>query len=184
MSKAKKYVEQFIMHLQKLDRKGYAELRRSLGSKPGYYMPAIPYVEPFAVSLKYDTHKKAVYLFAGLFCLANRPLEGSEAAKQTAGNLGSSIGNLYLAKDKSGSIEKRFIRLLDADSEQLPGRLRQMVTLLTSNNIGINWERLLEDLLNWYQPSKSVQHNWARQFYMQEKNVNSLEESNTSGGNK
>ena len=173
--------ERFILQLQKYDRKAYAELRRSLGYKPGYYIPAIPYVEPFAVSEKYP--RESIYLFAGLYCLANRPLEGEEPPKEQdeKPGLGASIGSLYMARDKSGSIEKRFIRLLDADREQLPNRLRQMIMLLKSNDIGINWKALLKDLFNWYKPSKKVQHKWARQFYMQEKKETN---TNTSGGKK
>lgn len=99
------------------------------------------------------------------------PLSGQPAAvhQVEAGyrrTLGHAIAQLYLARDQSKSIEQRFITLLDADEEQLPYRLRQMMQLLKSEDgIQIYWSELLRDLLAWNYEGKPVQQKWARAFY-------------------
>ena len=80
--------------------------------------------------------------------------------------LGYAIAQLYLARGQSPSIEGRFVALLDADEEELPYRLRQMVRLLkTEDGIRIHWAELLRDLLAWNREDKPVQRKWARAFY-------------------
>lgn len=80
--------------------------------------------------------------------------------------LGHAVAQLYLAREQSKSIEQRFITLLDADEEQLPYRLRQMVRLIESQEgIRIYWSELLRDLLAWNRERKPVQQEWARAFY-------------------
>jgi len=170
--------EKFIGFLWRLDRKGFAELRRSLSQAPGESIGAIPYVERFTLGETTPWNRQMYYLVAGLFCLVERPLELNQSApKSLEQNLGESMAQLYLAKEKSGSIEQRFIRLLDADEEQLVDRLRQNVTLLKSNNIAIGWEQLLEDLGYWRAEHRSVQHRWARSFYLKAERENQPEEA-------
>lgn len=80
--------------------------------------------------------------------------------------MGHAIAQLYLAREQSKSIEQRFVALLDADEEQLPYRLRQMVRLIKSQDgIRIYWSELLRDLLAWNRERKPVQQKWARAFY-------------------
>jgi CRISPR system Cascade subunit CasB len=66
-------------------------------------------------------------------------------------------------KSGSASTERRFISLLDADREQLPHRLRQMVALLGEQPI--DFDVLLNDLLRWNLDDKRIQNAWARDFY-------------------
>jgi len=63
-------------------------------------------------------------------------------------------------KSGSASTERRFISIsvLDADREQLPHRLRQMIALLGEQSI--DFDALLRDLLNW-----NDERVWARDFY-------------------
>jgi len=63
----------------------------------------------------------------------------------------------------STSTERHFITLLDADSNQLPHRLRQMVALLKEHPI--DFEDLLKGLLRWRDDRKLTQNVWARDFY-------------------
>lgn len=179
--------EKFIGHLWDLDRKGFAELRRSLTQAPGHSIAAIPYVERFTLGGTTDWNRQMYYLVAGLFCAVERPIEpGSSPPPPIERDLGESMGQLYLAKEKSGSIEQRFIRLLDADGERLADRLRQTVTLLKSNDIPIGWEKLLEDLGYWRAERRSVQHRWARSFYLKEEREDREETSQelqATGGN-
>ena len=69
----------------------------------------------------------------------------------------------HQTQSKSASTERRFINLLDADSEQLPNRLRQMISLLREQNL--DFEDLLKGLLYWNDERKRTQNTWAREFY-------------------
>ena len=160
--------DRFVSYLWKLDRKAFAELRRSLSDEPGRAIPAIPYVERFTLG-EYAWNRQMYYLVAGLFCLVERPLEhGATPPKPVEQSFGRSVGRLYLAKEKSASTERRFIRLLGADAGQLAERLRQMTTLLHSESVPVGWSMLLNDLFYWHTDNRNIQHRWAKDFYRQE----------------
>ena len=74
----------------------------------------------------------------------------------------------------STSTERRFIALLDADRDQLPHRLRQIIALLKEQSI--DFEALLSGLLYWDDDQKRTQNAWARDFY---RNLNHETENQT-----
>lgn len=151
----------FIAWLEGLgekDSKVRAVLRRSLAFEPGQYVPAYPYVEPFVKNEGNSWRREMHYLVAGLWAVYVR--EERSKAKMA---IGSACQALYLAKDKSPSIERRFITLLDSDQGQLPHRMRQMLALL--KEYPINFEALLAGLLYWNGDRKRTQNAWARDFY-------------------
>ena len=89
------------------------------------------------------------YLVAGLWAL-------HWAVGRTGAPI--SIGKacaFYQSEKKSTSTERRFIALLDADCEQLPHRLRQMIALLKERTI--DFDILLERLLYWNDDRKRTQ---------------------------
>lgn len=146
--------QRFVDHLKTLDRGPLATLRRSLAFEPGTYVPAFPFVEPFANT---DGWPRTVYyLVAGLFALHPDDISGD--------SLGRTIAALYRRRE-SQSIESRFIVLLDADPEQLPQRMRQTITLVKDHGLPVNWTQLIDDLMGWSHESRHVQRNWARDFY-------------------
>lgn len=136
-----------------------AVLRRSLAFDPGAFPPAYPYVEPFVGDTESTWRRSAMYLTAGLWAQHWRsgrrgpglPLGQACAAHQAASG--------------SSSTERRFINLLDADSDQVPHRLRQMIALLKDQEI--DFDRLLRGLLYWNDDRKRTQNSWARDFYRQ-----------------
>lgn len=71
------------------------------------------------------------------------------------------------------SMDRRFGILLDAgytpgqDSE-LVFRLGQIIQLLESKRVGVNWSQLLVDLTNWNNPDKFIQKRWARAYFSAE----------------
>lgn len=150
----------FIAWLEKLneaDGKAKAVLRRSLAFDPGQHVPAFPFVEPFVKDEEFPWRREMHYLVAGLWAAHWReghtgpplPLAKACAAHQL--------------KSGSASTERRFISVLDADREQLPHRLRQMIALLGEQSI--DFDALLRDLLNWNDERKRTQLAWARDFY-------------------
>lgn len=141
------------------DRAALAHLRRGLGKPPKMAMEMFPYLGQF---LSYETkpnYENAVFIVAALF--AYYP-----DAKHTKGNLGASMRELS-EKNDSKSIEKRFVALLNAEAEDLPYYLRQVIGLLKSNSneIPVNWERLFKDIQNWSDDRRFVQQKWAEQFW-------------------
>ena len=152
----------YLMKLQERDRRPLAELRRSLSFAPGSYPPAYPYIERFVghQDHAFDASRLALYLVAGLY--ASHP-ELSDKS------LAYALGQLLCARE-SESIEKRFIALLSADSENIHYYLRQIVSLLAAGGLGVNFSALLDDLKIWLNPHAASQRDrirqrWARDFY-------------------
>jgi CRISPR system Cascade subunit CasB len=144
--------------LNEKDSKVRAVLRRSLAFEPGRYVPAYPYVEPFVKDENSSWRREMHYLVAGLWAAHAR-----EEQSNTKMTFGSACHALYLDKNKSPSIERRFITLLDSDRDQLPHRMRQMLALLKEYPIA--FDGLLAGLLSWNDDRKRTQNAWARDFY-------------------
>lgn len=136
-----------------------AVLRRSLAFDPGEYPPAYPCVEPFVGGGEDAGRRAMLYLVAGLW--AQHWREGRKGPELTIGKACAA----YQAASGSTSTERRFISLLDADAEQLPHRLRQMIALLKEQ--AIDFDDLLKGLLYWNEDRKRTQNAWARDFYRQ-----------------
>lgn len=160
------FAQDFVAHLAGLHERNpaaMAELRRSLSFAPGAYPPAYPYVERFvrADSPAQDPRRLALYVVAGLFARHPHPAPRSLAA---------SFAEL-MRRRGSDSIEKRFIALLGADAENLAEYLRQAVSLLAADDIGLDYAALLRDLCFWLNPRLDpeirdrIRQRWARDFY-------------------
>lgn len=186
MQKAINREQAFVRYLRRRGEPAdLARMRRSLGD-PG--QEVIPVVEGFLGRIQDEREDRwerlVYYLVAGLWATTVSSSELEHFRQQSeeepepaqaeekpveAGyrrTLGHAIARLYLARDRAKSIEQRFIALLDADEEQLPYRIRQMVQLLKSEEgIHIYWSELLRDLLAWNDERRPVQQKWARAFY-------------------
>ncbi len=148
---------EWLDSLNKKDSKVRAILRRSLAFEPGQFVPAYPYVEPFLRNEDNFWRRETHYLVAGLWAAHWRDERWGHPM-----SLGEACAALQAASG-STSTERRFIALLDADAEQLPHRLRQMITLL--KEFAIDFEALLKGLLYWNGDQKRTQNAWARDFY-------------------
>lgn len=148
---------QWLEGLNEKDAKVRAVLRRSLAFDPGAFVPAYPYVEPFLKGEANSWRREMLYLVAGLWAAHWR--EGRSGALLPIGKACAK----YRDERDSSSTERRFINLLDADRDQLPHRLRQMVALLKEQAIDFN--DLLKGLLYWSDDQKRTQNAWARDFY-------------------
>lgn len=162
-----------IDRLWKLERAELAELRRSLAFDAGTHAPAFRIVENFAMHTVSRFESDMCYLVAGLFALVERPSPDKPKPQLETRNLGLSVAELFVARQKSKSIEDRFIALLDADTDQVQYRLRQMVALL-KDTAPIDWSELLKDLKYWTTESKTTQRKWAKSFY---RHINTVSET-------
>ncbi|OGP23550.1 MAG: type I-E CRISPR-associated protein Cse2/CasB [Deltaproteobacteria bacterium GWC2_56_8] len=166
---------EWLEGLNEKDTKVRAVLRRSLAFDPGRFAPAYPYVEPFIKNDDNSWRREVFYLVAGLW-----------AAHWRQGRTGSpmSIGKACAAYQSAGNstnTERRFIAMLDADCDQLPYRLRQMLALLKDHVI--DFDALLKGLLYWKDDQKRTQNSWARDFY-RDLNQSMEAESTIMGGSK
>lgn len=156
---AGRFVEHLVA-LRERDPGAMATLRRSLAFEPGTYPKAFPFVERFVGADRpaLDSWRLALYVVAGLF--ARHPQQGHLSFAAAFGEL--------MRKRESDSIEHRFIALLEADTGNVPYYLRQAVSLLASEQIGVDYVRLLNDLAVWMNPHADldwIRQRWARDFY-------------------
>lgn len=148
--------DRFIQHLEQLrtrdDRGALAILRRGVGHPPGTISAMYPLVVPWVPEQKYA--EDAAFLIAALFAL--HPLAGGQ------GTLGAAFKRIGA---ESGSIEQRFVALLNCHRDDLPDYLRQAISLLRSKDVPVDWRRVLQDVLGWDHESRYVQRAWARDFW-------------------
>lgn len=147
----------WLENMNQRDGRVRAVLRRSLAFDPGAFPAAYPYVEPFLNDEDSYWRRQVHYLVAALW--ANHWKAGREGSVQPIGKAAA----LHQLASGSASTERRFIALLDADGDELPYRLRQMIALLKEQSI--DFGALLTDLQRWHSPDKRTQNLWARQFY-------------------
>lgn len=148
---------EWLEGLNEKDTKVRAVLRRSLAFDPGTDVHAYPYVEPFVKDEDKSWRREIFYLVAGLW--ASHWRDGRTGVPMTFGKACAA----HQVASGSTSTERRFITLLDADTDQLPHRLRQMVALLKEQSI--DFGDLLNKLLYWNDDQKRTQNIWARDFY-------------------
>jgi CRISPR system Cascade subunit CasB len=157
--------EGFVKFLESLnnndDRAALAALRRSLSKSPGAAAEAHRYVLPFNPRVREEA---AYYLVAGLFARHPAASWRKQEDDKKLTNFGASFARLQ-SKVKRESIEKRFVALLDSHEDDLSEHLRHAVSLLRSEDIPVDWVRLLKDLCHWNHEDRFVQRRWARAFW-------------------
>jgi CRISPR system Cascade subunit CasB len=154
-------IKKFLNNLAGLNAGAKASLKRDAGKElaEAHSIGLFYRLLPYGLSA---SQEEIYFLVATLY-----PLAGNSDAK----NLGTSLKTLRLNKKRrrepTESMDKRFEVLLDADKGQLSHRLRQIVKFLISGEqkIGVNWAQLLTDLIRWQYPSRSVQKQWAREYF-------------------
>lgn len=145
----------FMERLAKLDAGERARLKRCSGQslnearETGLFYSILPNGVP---QYKENTY----FLVATLYAMA----ESTTAER----DFGASLRQIW-SKNNHKSLDRRVQILLDSDENQLPFRLRQAVHYLKSQQVKINWQKLLEDLLWWSSENRSVQRRWARSYF-------------------
>lgn len=150
--------KQFVGYLLNLakegqeDRGALADLRSGLGKEPGQMARVHKHVVPYLPEHRFDDRWH--YVVATLF--------GSYPKHRKGYSLGKAFKPL---RQKSDSMEARFIALLNAHTDDLDDHLRHAISLLKSNEEPLDWFKLLDDLIQWDDPDGHVQLGWARDFY-------------------
>lgn len=152
----------FVDELTTLSRAERAMLRRCAGEPPAEGLARVPWFYRLLGSEAHaHRHEEVYFLVATLFTLNPYPLHGD-------------FGITLRRMKESGSEEavaRRFRILLDAEWEgsELAFRLRQLVKLAASREVGVDWPQLLGDLCQWHYANKPIQRRWAKSFYIAER---------------
>lgn len=156
------YKDPLIAHLIKNrdDRALMAALRRGLAQP---YSPEVSrVVQPFLNEKSPDYLEQAYFTVAPLFGLHHDEI-GYD------GNMGSHFRDLCKPNEEiPRSIERRFVQLLASDTNDLDDLLRQAITLIKANDIGVNWHNLLWDVRRWRWSDEQrdrVRKEWSRAFW-------------------
>ncbi|MCP3973641.1 MAG: type I-E CRISPR-associated protein Cse2/CasB [bacterium] len=170
MSTTARSEARFIGHLRALvdrdDRGSLAALRRGVGRTPGAIPAAFAQVAPWLPDDAPAWDDRNWYDAATLFALHHQS-RGIPTGDD--GDFGKSLNRLRRARQRehnpTDSLDRRVTALLAAERDHLPYDLRQLITLLRGEGIGVDYLRLLRDLRAWGHPDRYVQRRWARNYY-------------------
>lgn len=164
--------ESFIEYLEDLykkeDRAALAVLRRGLGKRPGEEMSVYLYIGWCADKLNRN-QEEAYHLVATLFGLYPSESWRSSDGNPKKTNLGASLRRL---KEKIGGdgVERRFVALLNANRDDMGEHLRQIIGLLKSKDVLVDWAQLLEAVEFWDAfDERRRQRQWAKTFWREDK---------------
>lgn len=156
------WAQTVVAHLQRLakDRGALAELRRGLSKEPHRVVAAARRHVLHLIPDNASRHvQNALMTVAPLF--ASHPESGTR-------DLGAALRALD-PKHENGSVERRFIAILNADAEDLPTHLRHAISLLKSKGVSLDWAQLLQDCMDlgsdheW--AVQRVHRRWAQSFW-------------------
>lgn len=88
--------------------------------------------------------------------------------REQEGNLGSALRSVRNG-DNEKYLDGLMERLLGCDYEMLPMLLREAIRYLDAQGRGLNWKKLLHDILRWEHELYWVQREWARSFFSDNK---------------
>jgi len=163
----------YLVSLRERDSGAIAKLRHSLAFAPGTYPQTYPYVEHFVAEGWHaqDSRRLSLYAVAALF--ARHPIVDEDKSFAKA------FAEVFNKRD-STSLERRFLAILDSDSDTIFDYLRHSIGLIVADGIGFDYAALLRDLTVWMNRSRALDHirqKWAREFYGFLNHINKNEES-------
>ena len=160
----------FVEYLNSLateQRRGaLADLRRGLSEPPGTAPVMFPYVARWVPKDARNTwREKVYYLIAALFAYYQSGSSIEAKGRPVKGNLGDHCRQVANKGKQSASFELRFSSLLKSNPDDLHVFMRQMISLLKSEDVPINWDKLLHDLFYWNSESQFIQRQWANSYW-------------------
>lgn len=155
-------VASFVARLERLrdegNRGALATLRRSL-SNPGRDFSAYTVIGAH-LSLAPSRNVDDFVLVASLF--AFHPLSIADGR-----SLGASLRVLRARLDGGeDSLDLMVAAVLNADDEDIPVRIRHVISRLASKEVPVDYRRLLRDLVAWSHPDRYVQKRWAKDYWV------------------
>lgn len=135
-----------------------AHLRRGIDHGLDYPLARIGWLFQRVPESREEILLRSAILAAGLFAWVK-----GDCPHILGVNFGAAFGSGPLEHKQQR--EKRFIDLLDTDVKELAYKLRQAVTLIARDGVGLDWVRLIKHLRYWDDPDRRVQIEWARGFW-------------------
>lgn len=150
-----------------------AALRRGLMLDEEHLYELYGYLPPSFLSGLAPGEERLYLMLAALFAYHPAYFSDDEL-KERHRNLGESLRLLAQAKQPEPqnddelpeSLKRRMEGLLAAPRDEVFGHLRQIISLLKSEEIKVDWAQLLRDLHDWEWPNRPVQWDWSRSFYV------------------
>lgn len=164
-------VQKFIKNLEGLDAGERARFKRNAGNTPEESRDVLGlfYKKLLYNSTLSERNEDSYFLVATLYPFEKQPKKSkSETAEPppTLPNFADVLGQVARSNEKSrDGLDRRFERLLDADSQQLPFYLRREIQFLTTVGKKLDWAQLLYDVLHWQSPDRYIQRRWAREYF-------------------
>ncbi|MCA9994336.1 MAG: type I-E CRISPR-associated protein Cse2/CasB [Anaerolineales bacterium] len=175
-----KQIKEFIANLAQLDDGERAKFKRNAGNSltESHQVRLLFYQKVLPYGISSPWQEERYFLIATLYPFdkklrdknrqadtptADEPDEGETAVSSSNFSLGTSCRHARSDQNQSG-LDRRFARLLDADAQQMPFQLRQIIMRLTTDWVAIDWTQLTDDLLRWEHSNRYVQRNWARDY--------------------
>lgn len=162
------------------DRGTLAALRRGLMLEDEQLFELYGYIPPRYLSSSYLGDERLYLMVAALYAYHPASFPELDLQKRRR-NLGESL-RLFAEYKRQGEkqgagdgdeedllpepLKRRMDALLSAPRADLFGHLRQVVSLLKTGEVPVDWAQLLYDLQHWESPEREVQWRWSRSFYV------------------
>lgn len=158
--------QSFIKRLSTCSRGERAGLRATL-RQDDQFPPrqAMRVVEDFIRDESSFSHRrKMYYLLAALYALRYPNPNQSETTGEPFAKVAARItkNNPNFDASKTGSLEKRFLHLLNSERDELAYPLGQWISLVKASGYDLDWQKLLKDLCWW---NDRMKDDWARRYY-------------------
>jgi CRISPR system Cascade subunit CasB len=143
-----------------------AALRRAVGRRPGEVVEACRIVDPFLPLHVSRREEWAAYSTATVMAL--HPVHARRAEGRRVAGFGRSLRRIRIRDGEEDSgVERRFVALLSADSEQVVVHLRGLIMLLhdRASDEPVDFVQLYWDLIDWDREDRRVQRDWAAAFW-------------------
>lgn len=127
---------------------------------------------PNLISGLSPSDERVFLMTAALFAFHPKSF-GNEQTASRHRNLGESLRMLGEAMSSGtgpelelpDSLKRRVEAMLGAPRDEVFGHLRQMVSLLKTKEVPVDWAQLLFDLTRWDRAGRPVQWEWSRAFF-------------------
>jgi len=170
------FISSLVAQVKRHDgRARLAALRRAVGKPPGSVAETDRIVFSAVPSGASQSDVNRYHLVATLFGLWQQGRD-SDNIVEGRGSLGSAlrilrdkkrkrVGGRTAEAEREDPVERRFMAVINAHRDDLPGHLQRLVAQLASESVPVNWLGLLRDLRLWDSEERWVQRRWAQDFW-------------------